>query len=106
MLDVICKLVCDCILAIALTELCVSHRDGILLPAFVLVLLPKEFERYTGLFQLIVDVCVVWIPVHSLGCMLVRIKHAIDRIFIKTADIRKGDTFLISDPEDVTYGMP
>ena len=66
------------ILGIIITELCVSDRNTHL--HTVLVLLPKQLERDSRLFQLTVDILIVDRCVHSFFLELVRKEEQIDLV--------------------------
>ena len=78
MCDVVREIVLLDILGIIITELCVSYRNTHL--HTVLVLLPKQLERDTRLFQLTVDILIVDRCVHSFFLELVRKEEQIDLV--------------------------
>lgn len=67
-----------------------------------MVLLPKELQRHTGTFQLLVDILVIWLVIQGFQGMPVWIEHAVNRIPVHLGDVLVGYPHPVSDVKYIT----
>ena len=93
-------------IGITFVELGLAHWDlAVTLAAFDVFLMEK-FESDAYPFQFLMHVFVIRIAVQGLVRELLWVEEAVDRRFLKSADIVVANALLVSDVENLTDGMP
>ena len=95
MLQMVCQPVHNGIVAVSFAVFRVSHGNAASRPALILVFLPEELQGDTHPFQFLMHISVIGSGIHGFLYELVRIEHAVNRVFIHVSDIFVGDAMFI-----------